>query len=218
MAARIVCVFNQKGGCAKTMTTMQVGGAFGLMGKKTLIVDMDPQGTSSIWSSQAAEKEPFPASVVSMALHKERMIAEIKKFVDSYDIILIDCPPAIDSQVPWAALHIADIAIIPVIPVMDNIWASREARGLAMRAKQVNTSLRTFYLASVVRRGNLFKLCLDQIDGDPDVPMLSSSLSMRNAYPESQVFGSTVHSSSKSSPAAAEVDLLAQELLSILEI
>jgi chromosome partitioning protein len=32
MTAKIVTVFNQKGGCAKTMTTMQLAGTLGLRG------------------------------------------------------------------------------------------------------------------------------------------------------------------------------------------
>ena len=48
MAARIVTVFNQKGGCGKTMTCMQLSAAFALRGLRTLLVDMDKQGTSTI--------------------------------------------------------------------------------------------------------------------------------------------------------------------------
>lgn len=216
MAAKILAVVNQKGGCAKTMTTMQLGGACALMGKKVLIIDMDPQGTSSIWSSQADADTPFPATVISLAPQRDKMIQEIRKFVDVYDLIIIDCPPAIDSPIPWSALHIADVAIIPVIPVLDNIWASREARNLALRATHENTSLKTFYLASCMRKGNLFKNCLNELGKDTEVPLLQSYLTMRNAYPESQAYGVTVHSLPKSGPAAAEVDLLAQEILSIL--
>jgi chromosome partitioning protein len=218
MAAKILTIFNQKGGCAKTMTTMQVGGAFGLMGLKTIIVDMDPQGTSSIWSAQADSEAPFPATVVSLAPMRELMIREIKKFIHEYDLILIDCPPAIESAIPWAALTIADIGLIPVIPVMDNVWASVKAKELAIRAKRENPDLQTYFVASQMRRGNIFNACLDQIKNDPDVPLLTSMISQRNAFPESQVFGTTVIGLSKSSDASKEVKALAKEILNKLEI
>jgi chromosome partitioning protein len=218
MAAKIVTVFNQKGGCAKTMTTMQTGGAFGLMGLKTLIVDMDPQGTSSIWSAQADPGTPFPASVISLAPMKELMIRELKKFVHEYDLILVDCPPAIDSTIPWAALQIADIGIIPVIPTMDNVWASVKAKELAIRAKRENPDLQVYFVASQVRRGNIFTACLEQIKNDPEVPLLKSAITQRNAFPESQAFGTTVIGMSKSSDASKEVRALAKEILGKLQL
>jgi chromosome partitioning protein len=218
MSAKIIAVFNQKGGCAKTMTTMQLGGALGLMGLNTLIVDMDPQGTAAIWSSQADSEAPFPAKVISLAPMRELMIRELKKFVRDYDVILIDCPPAIDSPIPWAALQVADIGVIPVIPVLDNVWASVKAKELAARARQENTGLQTYFLTSQMRRGNIFAACLEQIKNDPDVPMLESIISLRNAYPESQAFGTTVQGLSKSSEASKEVRKLAKEILEKLQL
>jgi len=216
--AKIVTVFNQKGGCGKTMTTMQVGGAIALKGYKTLVVDMDPQGTAAIWHSQAKAENPFPADVRSLAPLRERMVNELSKLASEFDVIMIDCPPAIESSIPWSALLIADIAVIPVIPVMDNFWATREARALAMRAKEQNSALRTFYVASCVRRGALFKALLREMGTDDDVPLLSASLTMRNAYPESQLTGSTVHAQPKAGPAIEEVDALAEEILSLLGV
>jgi chromosome partitioning protein len=34
--------------------------------------------------------------------------------------------------VPWAALVASDLAIIPVVPVMDNVWASKQAEELVI--------------------------------------------------------------------------------------
>ena len=40
---RCIAVINQKGGCGKTTTTMNLGACLSLLQKKTLIVDLDPQ-------------------------------------------------------------------------------------------------------------------------------------------------------------------------------
>ncbi|SMF97634.1 chromosome partitioning protein [Methylomagnum ishizawai] len=218
MPAQLVAVFNQKGGCAKTMTTMQLAGTLGMRGFKVLVVDMDRQGTSMIWSAQAEADDPFPAEVVSLAPLREKMIGELAKRAPLYDLVFIDCPPAIDSPIPWAALNVADLALIPVVPVMDNVWASREAKELALKARQENPALRAYYLASMVRRGRLFDLCLQELRNDADIPMLESYLSLRNAFAESQLYGAVVGSIAKKSPAALEADALADEVLALLAI
>ena len=42
--AKVVAFANQKGGVAKTTTTLNLGVAFQEMGHRVLVVDMDPQG------------------------------------------------------------------------------------------------------------------------------------------------------------------------------
>ncbi|MCC8483798.1 MAG: AAA family ATPase [Rickettsia endosymbiont of Labidopullus appendiculatus] len=44
---KIVAVVNQKGGVAKSTTTVNLSTALSVMGKKILVIDLDPQGNSS---------------------------------------------------------------------------------------------------------------------------------------------------------------------------
>ncbi|KAI3591718.1 Chromosome (plasmid) partitioning protein ParA [Cupriavidus sp. U2] len=213
MAAKIVTVFNQKGGCGKTMTCMQLSAAFSLRGFRTLLVDMDKQGTSTIWAGQGGKERSFPAEVISLAPLREKMLGEIEKRADVYDFIFIDCPPAIESSIPWAALNISDIALIPVIPLMDNVWASREAKELARRAKSENPTLLTYCIPSMSRRGNVFKACTEILQDDQEIPLLDAGLQQRNAYGESQMFGLSVHGVSGASAAVKEVEALADVVL-----
>lgn len=219
---RIVTVFNQKGGSGKTMTTMQLAGTCGLRGYKTLVIDMDSQGTSTIWSAVVRNPDlrlpDFPADVRSMAPLGRGMVGPVAKLAPNYDLILIDTPPHTESEAPWAALQISDLGIIPFIPTAADQWAG-QAKTLAARAMEQNPDIRAvLHLPTCVRRGNVIDAILQSFAADPSVQMMKSSVSQRNAYLEAQLVGLCVGQLSKSSAASKEMEALANEVLDILEL
>lgn len=219
--AKIITVFNQKGGCSKTMTTMQLAGAFGLMGFRVFVADMDPQNTSALWHLQARPESPFPATVMSLAPLRENFLNKLAELVDKFDIVLVDCPPSIESRVPWVSLLASDMGLIPVIPVLDNVWASKQAEELVQRARESRTQdgmtepLHAAYVLSMVRRGNVFDMCQETLAEKAQIPILKSKIAMRNAFPESQIYGCVAKSFGKNI-AATEIDNLAKEILAII--
>jgi len=214
MPAKIITVFNQKGGCAKTMTSMQLAGTLGARGLKVFVADMDPQNTAALWYHEA-DAVPFPAEVMSLAPLREEFIGKLDALVKKNDVVIIDCPPALGSRVPWVALLASDLAIIPVVPVMDNIWASRQAEELVEEAKKENPALQAVYLLSMVRRGKVFEQCLQMLQDKARLPILTARIAMRNAFPESQVYGCVVSAFGKSA-ATDEVNAVASEVAQLL--
>ena len=57
---RTIAVMNQKGGVGKTTTSVNLSSALAAMGKKVLLIDLDPQAHASLHLGLTFEKE-FPS-------------------------------------------------------------------------------------------------------------------------------------------------------------
>jgi chromosome partitioning protein len=219
MAAKVVTLFNQKGGCGKTTMTIQIAGTIAQRGYRTLIVDMDNQSTATRWASQAQDEDPFPAAMMNLAAMGGKVHREIKNHLDNYDFIFIDCPPAVDSPAPSSAMLISDLAIIPIVPAPADMWASVAAKKLALTAQATNEQLLIRMLPNMVQKNtNLARDTLDVLAEDGEIPLMKTWIGSRSAFRECQLFGATVHKVAKSSPAVKEVDKLTDEVLEILGV
>lgn len=100
---KIITVANQKGGCGKTTITMQLAGALSLDNLNILVVDADPQGTSTRWASSADDSVPFLAHIAGLRalLHSRARICIDKTVGDSLYYLLscfISTPLYLDNQ------------------------------------------------------------------------------------------------------------------------
>jgi len=66
----VISIANEKGGVAKTTTTLSMGGALVEMGKKVLLVDLDPQ--ANLTMSLGIESDQKVLSLVNLFLEKKQ--------------------------------------------------------------------------------------------------------------------------------------------------
>ncbi len=64
--SRVFCVANQKGGVGKTTTTVNLAAALAQMGRRVLVVDLDPQGNATMGSG--IDKRALAATVYDVLL------------------------------------------------------------------------------------------------------------------------------------------------------
>jgi chromosome partitioning protein len=218
MSAKVLTTVNQKGGCGKTTVAMQLAGMLGRSGYRVLVVDADPQGTATRWAASARDEQPFPARVAGLAAAGEKVHREVKKYINDYDYILVDCPPAVDSPVPQSALLIADLALIPIIPSPADLWAATSTRGLVERAIDINPSLQARLIVNMLQPNTSLSQESLEVLEDFGIPLAQAKLHLRTAYRQSAVFGGTVHDLGREAvKAVQEIDALVQELLALLK-
>ena len=146
---KIIAFANQKGGVGKTTTCINLAAYVAAMGKKVLVVDLDPQGNATsglgidknkdlktvydlLFGEHTIKEVLLPTlidgldilpSTVDLAGAEIEMIQMpqrekiMKNLLDnlknSYDFIMIDCPPSL-GLITVNALTAADSVIIPM--------------------------------------------------------------------------------------------------------
>jgi chromosome partitioning protein len=182
-----------------------------------LVVDADPQGTATRWAASADDDKPFPASVVGLSAASTKVHREVKKFVDDYQYIIIDCPPAADSPVPQSALLVADLALVPIIPSPLDMWAAVAIRQVIENVGDINENLKAKLVINQCQPSTT--LAKDALEVLPEfgIELCGTYIHHRQVYRQSAVFGQTVHDfGSKAAPAIQEVEAFASEVLALL--
>ncbi|MGB9812592.1 MAG: ParA family protein [Thermovenabulum sp.] len=67
--SKIIAIANQKGGVGKTTTAVNLSSCIAYLGKKVLLIDIDPQGNST--SGLGIEKEKIKESVYNLLINDE---------------------------------------------------------------------------------------------------------------------------------------------------
>jgi chromosome partitioning protein len=217
MVAEIIAVANQKGGSGKTTVSMQLAGAIARRGNRVLVVDADPQGTATRWAASAEDNHPFPASVIGLSAANEKVHREVKKFIDDYGYIIIDCPPAADSPVPQSALLIADLVLVPIIPSPLDMWAAVGIRQVIFNVGDINEGLKSRLVLNQCQPNTTLTQETLEVLPEFGIELAKTQIRHRQVYRQSAVFGQTVHDfGGKAAAAVEEIEALTSEVFRIL--
>lgn len=146
---KIISIGNQKGGCGKTTTAINLAAALSHNGKKTLLIDLDPQAHASLGLNFESQDSMYnvisriaprklsinqiikrveknfdiiPSNLLVGTLEQEladeigrelKLLEVLKPLEESYDYILIDCPPSL-GFLTINAMRASDEVYIPV--------------------------------------------------------------------------------------------------------
>ncbi len=221
--ARIITVFNEKGGAGKTTLSCNLAHSLSKRGFKVKLLDLDGQRAAKQWEATPRRPgaEGFGAEVWSGDLNSAASITEhVQKFSNEADILVADCAPSIAQPSTWAMLLVSDLALIPTKISKIDLDALVQAKALARRALEQGGSS---YPVAVVAMGvrmhlNDDKFYIKQLQKDQEFPILNEMLGFRSAYPRSRVVGSSVHGVAGAADAIAELDALTNRVLSMVKL
>ena len=132
---KLLSIFNGKGGVGKTTTAVNLAAIFA-ESQDVLLVDADAQGSASWWADRS---DPSSSGSLGYDVSKETKPALLGKLkdIDSYDLIVIDTPPAIDSKSVGTILPITDFLLLPTPPAPMDIAALVQTVRSAIAPTQV---------------------------------------------------------------------------------
>lgn len=107
---RIVAFADQKGGVGKTTCTMNIA-AVAAKNSRVLVVDVDPQRSTTWWANNAGDDLPFDFAADTDVRH----LARLREL--DYDMVFVDTPGNLeDTETLGLVLDQTDFAIVPLTP------------------------------------------------------------------------------------------------------
>ena len=111
-----ILIANSKGGCGKTTLTTSLAGYFARSGRRTTLIDCDPQGSSLAWCEQRAAHLPPVHSLASNDPAYGLSSGWVLRIPANTEVLLIDTPAGLrPHEFSQFARH-ADALVIPVVP------------------------------------------------------------------------------------------------------
>ena len=218
--AKIITVFNEKGGSGKTTTACQLAGSLGLRGFDVLVADLDSQGTASQWLT-TFEGQNFKATLWGGSAYGASITNEMQKLVSKYDVIVADCAPSVDQPSTWGMLLISDLILIPTKLSPPDISALTTAKKLARKAVETADRAIPVRVVATAVRMHLAddKQFFNALSKDKEFPLLDTVLSDRKAFSRSMMGGTTTHGLGKSADdATRELEMLTDQVVKLAKL
>lgn len=134
MTGRIITVAQQKGGSGKTTLAANLACAWRREGARVALIDTDPQGSLGRWFMERLGALPADEGLEFSTSSAWGAAYEADKLKRRFDLVIIDTPPKIDSDLR-PALRVADLVVVPVATSHVDLWATEGVLDLARRDK-----------------------------------------------------------------------------------
>jgi len=203
----IIAIGGNKGGAGKT--TLSVNIATGLNKRsRTAVIDADPQRSSLQWRAFSEN------DAVSVYEADEDLGSQAKELLQSYDRIVIDCPPSVYAPQTHKALLVSDRAVIPVQPSPMDLWATVHILEAVEKARQTNTELRPLLVINQLEPRTMLSKLVREAVSEIGIPVADAMIRRRAVFRSSALEGKSIYDVGRRGDAAVEeIEKLIQEII-----
>ncbi|MDC0446286.1 ParA family protein [Gammaproteobacteria bacterium] len=207
MAKLKIAVANLKGGCGKSTLALNLASGLEKRGK-TILLDVDPQGTLEHWLKETFEGMP---DVKNASKNVKKIISDSEK---NYDFVVADCPPSLESGHTQEVLKEVDLLLIPVLPSPPDLWSSVHMVDAVKEAQKKNTKLKAKLVRNQVETRSALSKAMRQAIEFCGLPALESSLARRASYRWAALEGISVYQfGSRGETAVNDIEAIIKEIL-----
>ena len=201
MSGLVITVAQQKGGAGKTTLAVNLAVAFVHSGRTVALLDTDPQGSLGRWFM--ARRERLGEAGVEFSTSSAWGVSyECEKLKKHYDVVIIDTPPKVDSDLR-PALREADMILVPVSASLVDLWATEGVLDLARREGK-----RPKIILNRIKRGTRLDVEVREAAGELEGELIDAPLAHRVVFAETMGQGLGVLEAQRKGPAGAEVEAL----------
>lgn len=248
---KTIAISNEKGGVAKTTTTLSLGAALADMGHRVLLIDMDAQANLTLSLGFEPGEAEYTSSEIMLdniplisARHKtdienldliqsnsrietseqflpvrtnyttilQRAIANMGN--QTYNYILLDCPPALGA-ITQNALAAADLLLIPTQAEYFSAYALRNMMSLIRRIREGdNPNLAYRILVTMLdKRNRTHRNIHDQLRSTFGEGIFNTVIEIDTKLRESPIAGLPISHYKPGARGTIQYRVLAQELI-----
>ena len=157
-----VLVANSKGGSGKTTLTTNVAGYFAHGGRRTALVDCDPQASSLAWCSLRPPHLPAVQAIAGEDPVHGLRGSWLMRLPAATEVVVIDTPAGLRSHEFAQFARHADVLLIPIVPSAIDLRATLAFIDMVGRQAEIRQGLlRLALVANRLRERTLSARTLD---------------------------------------------------------
>ncbi|MFP3011733.1 MAG: AAA family ATPase [Rickettsia sp.] len=208
----IILIGGEKGGTGKSCIAQNISVALLELYKDLIIVDCDPQKTTSDWVHERSKLNKTVEQIQCIQLYGN-ILPQLEKLKKKFQVVVIDCGGQ-DTKALRSSLVCCTHALFPIRPKRRDLRTLSHLDELLQVSKINNPNMKySIVINQAPALPSQSKRITDAIEicKDWNIPCLNTILFHRNIYDDSEESGLSVTESDRDSKASEEIRSLVLE-------
>lgn len=198
----------QKGGAGKSALTLHMGAELHARGRDVLLVDADPQATTSTWHEAGVKRGAAIPAVVAVGEGLRHAVAPLRP---KHEYMLVDTQGR-NAAAVGGALAVTDVILLPTQPRPGDVWSlATTIRIVKETIRNERPDLKAAIVITCSRNTRIGRAALEALSGT-GIPVLRTQLRLSTDYDEALNVGEGIAQYKPASEFAGELRDLVDEV------